>query len=42
MANQNVVILPSTTPTPVTGSLILKFNEFINSFGTDQVFIEKN
>jgi hypothetical protein len=39
MANQNIVILPSTTPRPITGSLILKFNEFINSFGTDQVLV---
>ena len=39
MANQNVVILPSTTPEPITGSLILKFNEFNNSFGTDQVLV---
>ena len=39
MPVQNIVILPSTTPTPVTGSLILNFNEFINSFGTDRVLV---
>jgi hypothetical protein len=39
MANQNIVILPSTTPAPVTGSLILNFNEFINIFGTDRVAV---
>jgi hypothetical protein len=42
MPIQNIVILPSTTPAPVTGSLILNFNEFINSFGTDQVLVVIN
>jgi hypothetical protein len=42
MANQNIVILPSTTPEPITGSLILKFNEFNNSFGTDRVQVAIN
>jgi hypothetical protein len=42
MPNQNIVILPSTTPQPVTGSLIINFNEFINSFGTDQVLVVIN
>jgi hypothetical protein len=42
MPVQNIVILPSTTPQPVTGSLILNFNEFIDSFGTDRVAVDIN
>lgn len=39
MANQNIIILPPTTPEPVIGSLILNFNELVDSFGGDQVIV---
>jgi hypothetical protein len=39
MPIQNIVILPSTTPEPITGSLILNFDEFINDLGIDLVTV---
>lgn len=42
MANQNIVILPSTTPQPMRGSLIISFDKLVSGVGTDSIRVNVN